>query len=565
MPPKLQVDESFAFLFTCIEASGCKVSFAKPLARLGWLYPNPVRRLTKILTLPPQVDFKLVGDATDLQPAAARMRYTRLRKAVEAGHFKGATLTQPNVVSSRLSELANPQARRFGQNASSNSQRQHTRLSPDGNSSRGHSRRQLPRPISIDEEEEAEEEEEQLDEASDNLVDRSSCRKRRLSSSMEAEESDQELFFSYTPEATREKKIKCSESVVESDEEEEEPHAKKLKAWVRSSHQQKASARKDGSSQQRGATVILEEPELLVPPSVHSSDTTVEGSEEHHDSQPHIIDHQSANVSRKKQSANVAAEAAYKIGSTTGRFARHISDNSGRKRDGSCTNSASQLGYVGQGIHMPINKAIRPNTGRQMEAQRAISKPPHPCSHSALMMQNSWSHGNHGVYHPPATIPQQSIASPVSHSNRTTLPAIAPPVPRPNLIPLPATAPHPAQQQPSTDLFPTMPWYSPSKSRHLHPASVFDGFEMPTPRESSTCLGGPAGQNGKPLTLLQRVKMSNGCPSVGPRSPDRGQNNDIITRSIPRKPTQKASTDDDASSTSKVIDVDVDNDRNSAT
>ena len=25
MPPKLQVDESFAFLFMCIEASGCKV------------------------------------------------------------------------------------------------------------------------------------------------------------------------------------------------------------------------------------------------------------------------------------------------------------------------------------------------------------------------------------------------------------------------------------------------------------------------------------------------------------------------------------------------------------
>lgn len=41
MPPKLQVDESFAFLFTCIEASGCKVG--RPFKLVSALVNNSVQ------------------------------------------------------------------------------------------------------------------------------------------------------------------------------------------------------------------------------------------------------------------------------------------------------------------------------------------------------------------------------------------------------------------------------------------------------------------------------------------------------------------------------------------
>ncbi|KAK5103468.1 hypothetical protein LTS08_002883 [Lithohypha guttulata] len=88
MPPKLQVDESLAFMFICIEAS---------MSRL---------------------DFKAIGIACDLQPAAARMRYTRLKKALEAGVFKGAILTQGPVQSNpRLALMANPESSRLAAEA----------------------------------------------------------------------------------------------------------------------------------------------------------------------------------------------------------------------------------------------------------------------------------------------------------------------------------------------------------------------------------------------------------------------------------------------------------------
>ncbi|KAI9675181.1 MAG: hypothetical protein M1829_003541 [Trizodia sp. TS-e1964] len=60
MPSKIQLDENLWFLYICLQKSDYKA-----------------------------IDFNLVGDATGLKPPAARMRYTRLRRAIEGGTLIG--------------------------------------------------------------------------------------------------------------------------------------------------------------------------------------------------------------------------------------------------------------------------------------------------------------------------------------------------------------------------------------------------------------------------------------------------------------------------------------------
>ncbi|KAI9821684.1 MAG: hypothetical protein M1827_002265 [Pycnora praestabilis] len=60
MPSKIQLDENLWFLFVCLQKSDYKA-----------------------------IDFNAVGEITKLKPPAARMRYTRLRRAIEGGTLIG--------------------------------------------------------------------------------------------------------------------------------------------------------------------------------------------------------------------------------------------------------------------------------------------------------------------------------------------------------------------------------------------------------------------------------------------------------------------------------------------
>ncbi|KAI9822832.1 MAG: hypothetical protein M1826_000411 [Phylliscum demangeonii] len=60
MPSKIQLDENLWFLYICLQKSDYKA-----------------------------IDFNAVGEAASLKPPAARMRYTRLRRAIESGTLIG--------------------------------------------------------------------------------------------------------------------------------------------------------------------------------------------------------------------------------------------------------------------------------------------------------------------------------------------------------------------------------------------------------------------------------------------------------------------------------------------
>ncbi|KAI9815367.1 MAG: hypothetical protein M1832_005506 [Thelocarpon impressellum] len=56
MPSRIQLNESLAFLYICLQSSDYK-----------------------------SIDFNAVAEKTSLKPPAARMRFTRLRRAIEEG------------------------------------------------------------------------------------------------------------------------------------------------------------------------------------------------------------------------------------------------------------------------------------------------------------------------------------------------------------------------------------------------------------------------------------------------------------------------------------------------
>lgn len=78
MPSKIQLDENLWFLYICLQKSDYKAVgpwrgfFCLPTADVDG-----------------KIDFNAVGDATKLKPPAARMRYTRLRRAIEGGTLIG--------------------------------------------------------------------------------------------------------------------------------------------------------------------------------------------------------------------------------------------------------------------------------------------------------------------------------------------------------------------------------------------------------------------------------------------------------------------------------------------
>lgn len=58
-----------------------------------------------------QLDYKRLGDNLEIQPAAARMRLVRLRKAVTNKEFEDAMLVQPGKCDPEIAALANPESR----------------------------------------------------------------------------------------------------------------------------------------------------------------------------------------------------------------------------------------------------------------------------------------------------------------------------------------------------------------------------------------------------------------------------------------------------------------------
>ncbi|KAK5094562.1 hypothetical protein LTR70_004053 [Exophiala xenobiotica] len=268
MPQKLQVDESFAFLFMCIEASGCKL------------------------------DYKLIGEATDLNPAAARMRYTRLKKAVETGLFKGATLSsKPTTTSPQLAALANPESRRLG-NAAATGRTQKPRRA-----TRPRRNAQAKASASEDEDEEEEEEgEEEEGGVRETDAQPSSIggrlRRKRQASNIVPEDDDSEMFYADTSRATRRtKQVKRSDSDIEAEEQEEE-----IEEVEEPEQQDNVASGPTTSHHRRGrGGSVARSPRSR---SQDFDDAAFAGSS-----------------SRRKASAANAAESAYAVGIASGRYA----------------------------------------------------------------------------------------------------------------------------------------------------------------------------------------------------------------------------------------------------
>ena len=80
MPSKIQMDENLWFLYVCLQNSDFKSVSASGRFLNG----------TSTETYLRQIDFHAVSDITNLKPPAARMRYIRLRRAIENGSLTGA-------------------------------------------------------------------------------------------------------------------------------------------------------------------------------------------------------------------------------------------------------------------------------------------------------------------------------------------------------------------------------------------------------------------------------------------------------------------------------------------
>ena len=85
MPPKLEPDETMKFLYSCFKCSDfSNVSIVRS-SRANILIPIC------------QIDWSAVGAANNLKPNAARMRYTRLRIAIEGPDGACTTDANPSV------------------------------------------------------------------------------------------------------------------------------------------------------------------------------------------------------------------------------------------------------------------------------------------------------------------------------------------------------------------------------------------------------------------------------------------------------------------------------------
>lgn len=445
-------------------------------------------------TLVLQIDFKLVGDATDLQAAAARMRYTRLRKAVEAGHFKGATLAHPAVVSASMVQLANPQARRFG----THPQQSLTDSVDDVPGATMYTG--ATRPINLDEEEEDEDEELEELEESESLVDQSRGRTCRAVNVAEVEaDADNRLFYPDTSRSSRAlKRIKRSDS-DDNEEEEKEYTPSKFKrntgtltrqprttntaatpppprAHLQQGLQQSVSTNRIGTQQQSTLQLgILRRPGFVNEQNANN-------------------DRQSVEISRKKKSANDAAKAAYDMGIANGRWPPHPGDNnvsSDHTIHSYSVNQTPNLRYIGHGLHSVASQSIWNNanadvnvSGRNAPNLQAHANVPLYTPRNLYLVGSSSFHQA-----PPSPFATRTVPPPVGHQQSQY-------------------RSYEPDSLPQAEDYPPPRRYNPSDPNRFHPASVFDGFEMPTVAPPPSKGTGPDIKRVGEPSLLQKVVMN---------------------------------------------------------
>jgi len=227
------------------------------------------------------------------------MRYTRLKKAVETGLFKGATLSsKPTTTSPQLAALANPESRRLG-NAAATGRTQKPRRA-----TRPRRTAQAKASASEDEDEKEEEEGEEEEEEGVKETDAQSSsiggrlRRKRQASNIVPDDDDSEMFYADTSRATRRtKQVKRSDSDIEAEEQEEE-----IEEVEEPKQQDNVASGPTTSHRRRGrGGSVTRSPRSR---SQDFDDAAFAGSS-----------------SRRKASAANAAESAYAVGIASGRYA----------------------------------------------------------------------------------------------------------------------------------------------------------------------------------------------------------------------------------------------------
>lgn len=424
------------------------------------------------------------------------MRYTRLRKAVEAGHFKGATLTQPNPVPATLSQLANPQSRRIGNVPQFGEQQEHHPTEPQEDNPGRTLRARSARPVNLVEEEE--EEEEEVIEESENDRESGYSRKRR-GSTTKAPPGDHDLFFPDTSESFRTpKKTKRSDSDSEKSEQGDQGlrrSTRSTRAVIQQPTSSKATpqtrARRQATHQRGSVNNKLDVQEASAPPV--SAPNTMHALEQNRNTI-----HQPTEVSRKKQSANTAAEAAYNVGIRTGRWAPHPDDGNTRVHTTAyhpTASHANHLAYVGQGVHSPPAKSAWRDTGADgsttnfdgINPQLNRATNPYQPRDRAAYHHNAYGH----TPNPFSAAPSGTPIGPAGPSYQLH-------------------TQHNPDSQPQSQ-FPARPSprrYDPTDPNRFHPASVFEGFHAPTALSySPSSLAGTSVKKNGELSLLQKIKM----------------------------------------------------------
>src|SRR6266516_3232856 len=94
MPSKIQLDENLWFLYRCLQNSDFKTVSSPTVIEIHW----------KVMKR--KIDFNSVAKDTGLQTPAARMRFTRLRRALENGTITGTHGSPFKSSSSKKSETS---------------------------------------------------------------------------------------------------------------------------------------------------------------------------------------------------------------------------------------------------------------------------------------------------------------------------------------------------------------------------------------------------------------------------------------------------------------------------
>lgn len=445
----------------------------------------------------------MVGDATDLQPAAARMRYTRLRKAVEAGHFKGATLVQPNLITATLSGLANPHSRRLNNTPYGEEHEQPTTdLREDDPAVT--LRAQLEKPVSLDEEEEEEDDDEgEVIQGLEHLT----RRKRRGSNTDQTLMGDNDLFFPDTSRSSRgQKRIKRSDSDLEGDEGQDRSIARSdrnARADISRSSVGRTPAQPqvyDQTYSQGEASHLHEQYQRAATP-MYSS--TVGHRVQHN----YGDGRQSTPTSRKKQSANAAAEAAHSMGVRLDKWAPYAGDDNFQSQTAQYIappNYAQRLAYARSGNFWPATDPAWYDTN--IGSNAANPKSHNAQLHGAVYPYQAYSQGPYN--HPAGSflaISPDSLSGSNVTSHHTRSSAQNGPAPEP-------------QPQSRTSEAPQS--YKPSEPNRFHPASVFEGFHAPNlPFYSPSTRAGTGIQQNGQVSLLHKVMMERGKDKKSVQSP----------------------------------------------